>query len=145
MARRPPDIDRLVAQLKRETEEERKQHLDAVPMLVSAHLHGRVEAQMKVGEAMLLLDDDEGLARLAAHAKRVVWPATALRCALRLGDKQGRAPYDTLVKVLRSANRLLDDAAMTAVRQWQYRPLILNGLAEPFVLTVVLTFNIADS
>jgi periplasmic protein TonB len=49
------------------------------------------------------------------------------------------------VKVLRSANRLLDDAAITAVRQWQYRPLILNGLPEPFVLTVVLTFNIADS
>jgi TonB family protein len=49
------------------------------------------------------------------------------------------------VKVLRSANRLLDDAAITAVKQWQYRPLILNGLPEPFVLTVVLTFNIADS
>ena len=49
------------------------------------------------------------------------------------------------VKVLRSANRLLDDAAITAVRQWQYRPLILNGLPEPFVLTVVLTFNLVDS
>jgi protein TonB len=49
------------------------------------------------------------------------------------------------VKVLRSANRLLDTAAITAVRQWQYRPLILNGLPEPFVLTVVLTFNLVDS
>jgi protein TonB len=48
------------------------------------------------------------------------------------------------VKVLRTANRLLDDAAITAVRQWQYRPLILNGAPQPFVLTVVLTFNLVE-
>lgn len=57
-------------------------------------------------------------------------------------DRDGRVVE---VKVLRAANRLLDDAAVTAVRQWQYRPLILNGLPEPFVLTVVLTFNLQDS
>ena len=48
------------------------------------------------------------------------------------------------VKVLRTANRLLDHAAITAVRQWQYRPLVLNGSPEPFVLTVVLTFNLVE-
>lgn len=48
------------------------------------------------------------------------------------------------VKVLRSANLLLDAAAIAAVRQWQYQPLILNGVPQPFVLTVVLTFNIAE-
>ena len=48
------------------------------------------------------------------------------------------------VKVLRTANRLLDNAAITAVRQWQYKPLILNGSPEPFVLTVVLTFNLVE-
>jgi len=48
------------------------------------------------------------------------------------------------VKVLRTANTLLDAAAITAVRQWQYRPLILNGLPEPFVLTVVLTFDLRE-
>ena len=52
-------------------------------------------------------------------------------------DKDGRVVE---VKVLRAANPLLDAAAITAVRQWQYRPLILNGIPEPFVLTVVLTF-----
>jgi protein TonB len=56
-------------------------------------------------------------------------------------DRDGRV-ID--VKVLRTANRLLDDAAITAVRQWQYRPLILNGSPEPFVLTVVLTFNLVE-
>jgi protein TonB len=57
-------------------------------------------------------------------------------------DPQGRV---TDVKVLRSAHRLLDDAAIEAVRQWQYAPLILNGIPERFVLTVVLTFNLTDA
>ena len=48
------------------------------------------------------------------------------------------------VKVLRTGGRLLDGAAITAVRQWQYKPLILNGSPEPFVLTVVLTFNLVE-
>ena len=56
-------------------------------------------------------------------------------------DKDGRVVE---VKVLRTANVLLDAAAITAVRQWQYRPLILNGLPEPFVLTVVLTFDLRE-
>ena len=57
-------------------------------------------------------------------------------------DKDGRVVD---LKVLRSGNRLLDDAAMAAVKQWRYRPLILNGQPEQFVLTVVLTFNLQDS
>jgi protein TonB len=57
-------------------------------------------------------------------------------------DRNGRVVD---VKVLRTANRLLDDAAVTAVRQWQYRPLVLNGVPEPFVLTVVLTFDLIEA
>jgi protein TonB len=57
-------------------------------------------------------------------------------------DKEGRVVD---LKVLRSGNRLLDEAAMAAVKQWRYRPLILNGQPEQFVLTVVLTFNLQDS
>jgi protein TonB len=57
-------------------------------------------------------------------------------------DRDGRVVD---VKVLRTANRLLDEAAITAVRQWQYRPLILNGSPEPFVLTVVLTFDLTEA
>jgi protein TonB len=49
------------------------------------------------------------------------------------------------VKVLRSAHRLLDDAALAAVRQWQYTPVILNGIPEQFILTVVLSFNLTDA
>jgi protein TonB len=44
------------------------------------------------------------------------------------------------VTVLRSAP-LLDRAAIDAVRQWIYDPLLLNGKAERFVLTVTVSFS----
>jgi protein TonB len=46
------------------------------------------------------------------------------------------------VQVLR-ANPLLKNAAIAAVEQWQYEPLILNGLPQPFVLTVTVTFRLS--
>jgi len=48
------------------------------------------------------------------------------------------------VRVLRSIP-LLDAAALEAVRQWRYSPLRLNGEPQPFILTVTVTFNIADA
>jgi protein TonB len=45
------------------------------------------------------------------------------------------------VKVLRSIS-VLDRAAIEAVKQWRYSPVILNGRPERFILTVVLTFRI---
>jgi periplasmic protein TonB len=45
------------------------------------------------------------------------------------------------VKVLKSV-KLLDDAAMAAVKQWRYSPLLLNGQAVPFVLAVTASFNL---
>jgi protein TonB len=49
----------------------------------------------------------------------------------------------TDVTVLRSVP-LLDKAAIAAVRQWRYEPLVLNGRPSPFVLTVTLTFSIRN-
>jgi protein TonB len=49
------------------------------------------------------------------------------------------------VRVLRSANSLLDKSAIDAVKQWQYSPVILNGKPERFILTVVLTFNLVTT
>jgi TonB family protein len=57
-------------------------------------------------------------------------------------DAEGRVAE---VKVLRSAHRILDEAAITAVRQWQYVPLVLNGIPERFMLTVVLSFNLTEA
>ena len=45
------------------------------------------------------------------------------------------------VKVLRSI-ALLDAAAIAAVRQWRYSPLLLNGNPERFVLTVTVSFSL---
>ena len=38
---------------------------------------------------------------------------------------------------------LLDDAALTAVRQWKFTPTLLNGIAVPIVMTVTVHFALA--
>jgi protein TonB len=53
-------------------------------------------------------------------------------------DREGRVDE---VRVLRS-HSVLDDAAVAAVRQWRYEPLMLNGEPQPFVLTVTVSFSI---
>ena len=45
------------------------------------------------------------------------------------------------VHVLRSIS-LLDNAAVEAVKQWRYSPLVLNGIPSPFILTVTLSFSL---
>jgi protein TonB len=54
-------------------------------------------------------------------------------------DRTG-AVRDT--RVLRS-HGVLDEAAMDAVREWRYEPLLLNGKPTPFVLTVTVSFSLA--
>jgi protein TonB len=44
------------------------------------------------------------------------------------------------VTILRGAP-LFDEPAVAAVRQWYYRPLLLNGVPTPFVVTVTLKFS----
>jgi protein TonB len=55
-------------------------------------------------------------------------------------DEEGRVET---VKVLRSAT-VLDRAAMNAVKQWRYSPVVLNGKPEKFILTVAITFHLED-
>ncbi|MEQ1911473.1 MAG: energy transducer TonB, partial [Vicinamibacterales bacterium] len=45
------------------------------------------------------------------------------------------------VRVLRSV-KFLDQAAVDAVKQWRYSPLVLNGVPTPFVLSVSLSFSV---
>ena len=47
------------------------------------------------------------------------------------------------VRILRSV-KFLDQASIDAVQQWRYSPLMLNGVATPFVLTVTLNFRTVD-
>ena len=44
-------------------------------------------------------------------------------------------------RVLRSIP-LLDESAVTAVRQWQYTPTLLNGVPVPVIMTVTVTFTL---
>jgi protein TonB len=55
-------------------------------------------------------------------------------------DERGRV---TDVNALR-AHPALRHAAVDAVRQWRYQPLVLNGIATPFVLTVTVSFSLAE-
>jgi TonB family protein len=40
---------------------------------------------------------------------------------------------------------LLDQAAIDAVKQWQYEPTLMNGVAVPIILTVTVNFTLRDS
>lgn len=51
--------------------------------------------------------------------------------------------YVKSATVLRSVV-LLDEAALDAVRQWRYKPLLLNGEPMEFILTVTFVFNLAN-
>lgn len=44
-------------------------------------------------------------------------------------------------RVLRSVP-LLDEAALDAVRQWEYAPTLLNGVAVPVIMTVTVNFSL---
>ncbi len=39
---------------------------------------------------------------------------------------------------------LLNDSALTAVRQWIYEPYIINGIPKPVIFTVTVTFSLQN-
>jgi protein TonB len=45
-------------------------------------------------------------------------------------------------RVLRSVP-LLDQAALDAVRQWEYSPVLLNNVAVPVIMTVTVQFSLS--
>jgi len=51
--------------------------------------------------------------------------------------------YVQNVRVLKSVP-LLERAALDAVRQWRYSPVVLNGQKVPFILTVVVSFTVPE-
>jgi len=56
-------------------------------------------------------------------------------------DVHGRVKTVTVLR----GSPLLDEAALVAVRQWRYQPLLLNGVPTEFILTVTVAFNLVDS
>jgi protein TonB len=56
-------------------------------------------------------------------------------------DPKGRVQE---ARVLRSI-ALLDQAALDAVKQWEFVPTLLHGTAVPLILTVTVQFTLADA
>jgi protein TonB len=51
-------------------------------------------------------------------------------------DTIGRVHSASVIKSI----PLLDEAALTAVRQWEFQPVLVNGLPTPVVMTVTVNF-----
>jgi protein TonB len=82
------------------------------------------------------------------HRVEPIYPAIAVNAHIQgivileaIVDEDGTVAE---VKVLRSANPVLNGAALAAVRQWRYSPLTLNGIRTRFILTAVLSFHLED-
>jgi len=83
-----------------------------------------------------------------AHKVDPVYPALAAQARvsaiLILEAQVDTRGYVKEVHVLRG-QPLFNDAALEAVRQWRYQPLLLNGTPTEFILTVTLVFNIRNA
>ena len=94
----------------------------------------RVGGQIKTPKLLKKVDPVyPELAKQARAGALIILEATV--------DANGRVQE---VRVLRSAP-LFDEAAVDAVKQWAYRPLLLNGVPTPFVVTVTLNFHLESS
>ncbi len=70
------------------------------------------------------------IARKVGIKGRVIVEATT--------DAYGRV---SIVKVI-NGHPLLNNAAITAIKQWVYEPYIVNGISKPVKFTVIVTFNL---
>ncbi|MCK7466846.1 MAG: energy transducer TonB [Desulfosudis oleivorans] len=43
-----------------------------------------------------------------------------------------------------SGHPLLNDAALSAIKQWVYEPYILNGIPKPVIFTATVTFTLQN-
>lgn len=94
----------------------------------------RVGGQIK--QPKLLQQVKPVFPELAAQAR-----LSAIVIMEALVDTQGRVKS---VTILRGAP-LFDDAAIAAVKQWRYQPLLLNGVPTDFILTVTINFNLSTA
>ena len=77
-----------------------------------------------------------------------VYPALAMSARIQgvvivegtVGE-DGRVSY---ARVIRSIP-LLDQAALDAVRQWEFTPTLLNGVPVPVIMTMTVNFTLAPT
>jgi len=74
-----------------------------------------------------------------------VYPEAAIKSGIEgvviLGAKTDKDGNVVDAKILRSVPAL-DQAAIAAVRQWKYEPMIINGKPTPVVFTVTVSFQL---
>jgi len=92
-------------------------------------LHSGIEAPQKIVNTAPVYP----AIAMAAHLQGIVILETTI-------DETGRVVD---VKVLRSVPAL-DAAAVDAVRQWRYRPALLNGAPIPVIMTVTVRFALNE-
>jgi protein TonB len=46
------------------------------------------------------------------------------------------------VKISKSPHELLSKAAIEAVKQWKYEPMLIKGKPMPIIFTVTMTFKL---
>jgi len=90
----------------------------------------RVGGQIKTPKLLKRVDPVyPELAKQARAGALIILEATV--------DASGRVQDVTLLR----SSPLFDEAAVDAVKQWSYRPLLLNGVPTPFIVTVTLNFH----
>jgi len=79
------------------------------------------------------------------HNVKPVYPELGVQARLSavviLEAHVGTDGHVQSVRILRGAP-VFDDAAIDAVKQWRYQPLLLNGVPTEFILTVTVSFNL---
>jgi TonB family protein len=111
--------------------------------IVCGCLVGEVAAQPLMGPAPVRVGGNIGPPRKIRDV-RPVYPDLALSARVAgvviLEANIGTDGYVTDARVLRGVP-LLNDAALDAVKQWQYEPTLLNGTAVPVIMTVTVNFT----
>jgi periplasmic protein TonB len=79
------------------------------------------------------------------HEVKPVYPELALQArAAAMVILEAQVGTDGRVRTVRvlRGHPIFDQAAIDAVQQWRYQPLLLNGLPTEFILTVTMSFKL---
>jgi len=148
---------RLVApvEIPDEIQEEEVNDFD---MGMDGGIEGGIEGAIDSGNSAALLgltaggDDGGNVARVSSIKRpklirqvNPVYPPVAMRARIR-GVVIVEATTDIYGNVRQarvvSGHPLLQNAAIEAVRQWQYEPFMINGVPKPVRFVVNVTFNL---
>lgn len=101
-------------------------------------------AKKNVGNAATRLEDSKRPRKI--KDVKPVYPAEAMEKKIEgivvmetMADEQGKVRS---IRIVSSPSQLLNVAALSAVKQWEYEPYIVDGKAKPIVFTVTVTFSL---